>query len=230
MIAIKTDPLSRSMQDYLKMIYSQTREDHTTSTVSIAEALDVKPASVTHMLQKLDELEPRLVNYQKHHGVSLTAEGERVALEIIRRHRLLEQFLYEMMAYPWEKIHAEAEELEHAISPYFEERIAQMLNDPAFDPHGDPIPNRDLNLADERQLIPLARLRPGQKAVVSLIKNQDAGMLAYLSEAGIRPGTQVEVIQANPLDGSMQVAVGGQAQVFGQETVETILVEIEPNA
>ncbi len=153
-----------------------------------------------------------------------------MALEIIRRHRLLEQFLYEMMAYPWEKIHAEAEELEHAISPYFEERIAQMLNDPAFDPHGDPIPTRDLSLADERQLIALGSLRPGQKGSVSMIKNQDAGMLAYLSETGIRPGMLVEVIQANPLDGSMQVAVGGQARVFGQETVETILVEIEPNS
>ena len=226
MIALKIDPLSRSMQDYLKMIYSQTREDHTTSTVSIAEALDVKPASVTHMLQKLDELEPRLVDYQKHHGVSLTPDGERVALEIIRRHRLLEQFLYEMLAYPWEKIHAEAEELEHAISPYFEERIAQMLNDPAFDPHGDPIPNRELNLADERRLVPLGHLQPGQKGTVSMIKNQDAGMLVFLSETGIHPGTSIEVIQHNPMDGSMQVKIAGQNQVFGKTTVETILVEM----
>lgn len=171
------------MQDYLKMIYSQTREDHTTSTVSMAEALDVKPAFVTYMLQK-------------------------------------------MLAYPWEKIHAEAEVLEHAISPYFEARIAQMLNDPAFDPHGDPIPNRELSLVDERRLVPLGRLQPGQKGTVSMIKNQDAGMLVFLGETGIHPDTSIEVIQHNPMDGSMQVKISGQDQVFGKTTVETILVEM----
>ena len=162
MFSPKENILSHAVQDYLKTIYIQTRGGQPTSMVALAEALDVRPASVTNMIQKLAETQPHLVNYLKHHGVTLTGEGERVALEIIRRHRLLEQFLFQMLEYPLEKIHAEAEELEHAISPYFEERIARILNDPAFDPHGDPIPDRELNITDRRKLAALSRLQPGR--------------------------------------------------------------------
>ena len=157
MVSQREDPYSRSVQDYLKVIYSHTRENNSVSTVGLAVALDVKPASVTNMLQKIDEFQPRLVNYQKHRGVSLTANGEKEALRIIRRHRLIEQFLFEVLGYSWDKVHSEAEELEHVISPYFEDRLAIFLGEPAFDPHGEPIPNRDLEVErDEIDHSPLA--------------------------------------------------------------------------
>ena len=228
MLNLADDALSHSVQDYLKMIYVQTRDDQPTSTVALAEALDIRPASVTNMLQKLAETQPNLVVYRKHRGVSLTAEGEKAALQIIRRHRLLEQFLYQMLDYPLEKIHAEAEELEHAISPYFAERIAQLLNDPAFDPHGDPIPDRDLNVSDLRSLTLLSDLRPGEQGVVRLITNQNPELLIYLKAIGICPGTVLKVIQLNPIDGTQQIEIleSAQTQVLGKTTGAFIQVEI----
>lgn len=222
--------LSASAQDYLKAIYLQTRNGQPTSTVALAEALDIRPASVTNMLQKLAENQPDIVIYRKHHGVALTPEGEKAALQIIRRHRLIEQFLYQLLEYPLDKIHEEAEELEHVVSPYFVERIAQLLHDPAFDPHGDPIPDRDLNLSDSRALAPLAKLHPGEKGVVRLITNQNADLLIYLRGIGIYPGAELQLIQQNPIDGTQQVAIleTGQAQVLGKVTCESIQVERLP--
>jgi DtxR family Mn-dependent transcriptional regulator len=224
------DPLSHSVQDYLKMIYVQTRAGQPTSTVALAEALDIRPASVTNMLQKLAETQPSLITYRKHHGVGLTPEGEKAALQIIRRHRLLEQFLYQMLEYPLERIHAEAEELEHVISPFFTERIAQLLHDPAFDPHGDPIPDRDLNLADLRVLSLLADLRPGQGGIVRQITNQNPELLEYLRSVGVSPGSGLKVVQLNLFDGTQQVEIlgTGQTQVFGQAIAANIQVEVAP--
>ena len=228
MLNLADDALSHSVQDYLKMIYVQTRDDQPTSTVALAEALDIRSASVTNMLQKLADTQPNLVVYRKHRGVSLTPEGEKAALQIIRRHRLLEQFLYQMLDYPLEKIHAEAEELEHAISPYFAERIAQLLHDPAFDPHGDPIPDRDLNVSDPRSLTLLSDLRPGEQGVVRLITNQNPELLIYLKAIGICPGTVLKVIQLNPIDGTQQIEIleSAQTQVLGKTTGAFIQVEI----
>jgi DtxR family transcriptional regulator, Mn-dependent transcriptional regulator len=222
------DALSHSVQDYLKMIYVQTRGGQPTRTGALAEALDIRPASVTNMLQKLAETQPNLVSYRKHHGVSLTPEGEKAALQIIRRHRLLEQFLYQTLEYPLEKIHAEAEELEHAISPFFAERIAQLLHDPAFDPHGDPIPDRDLNLIDSRTLAQLSDLRPGESGVVRLITNQNPELLVYLQTIGVCPGTALKIIQLNPIDGTQQIEIleNGQTQVLGKIIGESIQVEV----
>jgi DtxR family Mn-dependent transcriptional regulator len=229
MINLADDVLSHSVQDYLKVIYVQTRGGQPTSTVALAAALDIRPASVTNMLQKLADTQPHLVVYRKHHGVTLTPEGEKAALQIIRRHRLLEQFLYQMLEYPLEKIHAEAEELEHAISPFFAERIAQLLHDPAFDPHGDPIPDRDLNLTDARALVRLSDLRPGESGVVRLITNQNPELLIYLQTIGVSPGTQLQMTQVNPMDGTQQVLIleNGQTQVFGKATGESIHVEVD---
>ncbi len=222
-----SEPLSQSVQDYLKMIYVQTRSGQPTSTVALAAALDIRAASVTNMLQKLAENEPQMVNYRKHHGVMLTPAGERAALQIIRRHRLLEQFLYQMLEYPLEKIHAEAEELEHVISPYFAERIAQLLHDPAFDPHGDPIPDRDLNLTDSRNLILLSQLQPGEQGVVRLITDQSADLLGYLKAIGVCPGTLLRILQLNPIDGTQQIQIleSGRTQVLGKAIGASIRVE-----
>jgi DtxR family transcriptional regulator, Mn-dependent transcriptional regulator len=224
------DDLSHSVQDYLKVIYLQTRSGQPTSTVALAGALDIRSASVTNMLQKLAETQPNLVIYRKHHGVLLTPEGEKAALQIIRRHRLLELFLYKILEYPLEKIHAEAEELEHVVSPFFVERIAQLLQNPAYDPHGDPIPDRDLILSDPRALALLSDLHPGEEGVVRLITNQDPDLLMYLDSIKICPGAKLKIVQLNPIDGTQQVEVldSGQIQVIGKAISENIQVERKP--
>lgn len=223
------DTLSRSSQDYVKAIYNLTREGEPTNTVALAEILEVKPASVTNMLQKLDESEPRLVNYQKHHGVSLTKEGERAALQLIRRHRLIEQFLHQVLGYSWDKVHPEAEVLEHAISPYFEEKVAEYLGDPQFDPHGDPIPSQSLSMAKEGPLALLSELEPGEQAVVHRVRDQSSDLLLYLGEIGLLPGRQVRVLQRNPFDGAMQVAIEEKTEhpILSRMTSQQVLVEMQ---
>ncbi len=222
------DGLSRSVQDYLKVIYAQTRDGQPTTTLRLAEALEVAPASVSNMLQKLDGSHPRMVDYRKHRGVSLTPEGQQAALKIIRRHRLLEQFLYQVLGYPWERIHAEAEELEHVISPYFEERLAKLLGEPAFDPHGEPIPDRELLMTEHAELVRLADLQPGQRGVVRQVSAERDDLLAYLGSVGVHPGAPVEVVQRNPFDGALSVKVGGGEQVvFSQAISRSIQIALE---
>lgn len=220
--------LSRSEQDYLKAIYAQTRNDQPTSTVALAAALGIRAASVTNMLQKLANSRPDLLIYRKRYGVSLTAQGEKAALEIIRRHRLLEQFLYETLGYPLEKIHADAEALEHAVSDFFIDRLAAFLKHPIFDPHGDPIPGSDLRLDDPRRLAPLTGLRAGQRGVARLFANQNPETLRYLHAIGVCPGAEVRVLQTNPLDGALQVEVAAtrQTHVLGEQIAGSIQVEL----
>ena len=228
MEAPTVDRLSRSVQDYLKTIYTLTRQERTTNTVKLADALDVAPASVSNMLQRLDEGQPRLVEYHKHHGVTLTNEGEQAALRVIRRHRLLEQFLFEVLGYPWDKVHAEAEELEHSITPYFEDRLAHLLGEPTFDPHGDPIPDRALVFPVRAGLAALTALNVGQAGVVRQVTAKPAEILAYLGQAGLHPGVQVRVVQRNPVDGALRVSISGQVedQVLSPLIADTILVQI----
>jgi DtxR family Mn-dependent transcriptional regulator len=226
MVSQREDPYSRSVQDYLKVIYSHTRENNSVSTVGLAVALDVKPASVTNMLQKMDEFQPRLVNYQKHRGVSLTANGEKEALRIIRRHRLIEQFLFEVLGYSWDKVHSEAEELEHVISPYFEDRLAIFLGEPAFDPHGEPIPNRALEVELDESIIPLSQLTVGQVAVVRRVNAGPQELLAYLDEIDLRPGREVQVLERNPIDGTMRALIGSKERFFGSSITEAVFVSL----
>ncbi len=227
MSAPSVDQLSRSVQDYLKTIYALTRSETSTNTVKLADALGVAPASVSNMLQKLDEGDPPMVEYHKHRGVALTAEGEQAALRVIRRHRLLEQFLFEVLGYPWDQVHAEAEELEHVISPYFEDRLAEFLGEPAFDPHGDPIPNRALVMTTYPGLIPLGNLGVGQSGKVRQVTNKRPEILAYLGQVGIGLGTVVRVAQRNPVDGALRLAVAGQSedQVLSILIADSIFVQ-----
>lgn len=222
------DNLTTSEQTYLKTIYTQTRNFQPTSTLALAEALNIRPASVTNMLQKLENSHPDFVTYRKHYGISLTAEGEKAALRIIRRHRLIEQFLYQILEYPMDKIHQEAEVLEHAVSPYFIDRIAQLLDEPAFDPHGHPIPNSNLILEDSRKLVLLLDLHPGDNGIVRQISDQDHDLLIFLRSIGIYPGAEIKVMQVNPVDGTQQVMLvdGKQTQVLGKSIGSSIQVEI----
>ena len=136
----RNNHLSAPIEDYLKAIYELTQEQDRASTNEIAEQMGVTPASATGMMQRLATADPPLVDYQKHRGVALTEQGKRNALEVIRHHRLLETFLQEKLGYTWDEVHADADRLEHVISEELEERISQTLGDPAYDPHGEPIP------------------------------------------------------------------------------------------
>lgn len=220
--------LSSSVEDYLKAIYLQTREGKPTTTLALAETLNVRSASVTNMLQRLSEGQQGLIHYRKRYGVSLTPEGEKAALQIIRRHRLLEQFLYQVLGYPLEEVHQEAEKLEHVVSPLFIESIVRLMQNPVYDPHGHPIPDPDLVMSDARKLRRLSDLNEGDKAVVRKLSDQDRDMLTFLLTVGITPGVEIVVIQKNPLDGSLQFQIKGSelSQVLGEATCASIQVEM----
>lgn len=219
--------VTHAIEDYLKVIYSLTASRERASTNQIADALDVKPASVTGMVKKLSQVTPPLVDYQKHYGVALTPEGEKVALETIRHHRLLETFLYETLGFDWDTVHDEADRLEHVISEEFEERIAQALGDPTHDPHGDPIPTRDLKMPSQATTR-LSDLRPGQQAIVKRVRDTDPELLRYLSERGILPGVCIDVTGYSPFDDNLSIRIQDQLDfiVLGIRITRQIFVEV----
>ena len=219
------DHLTHNIEDYLKTIYELSAAGERASTNQIAEALDVTPASVTGMLRKLAETDPPLVEYQRHRGVRLTDDGEQVALEILRHHRLLEMYLHQILGFEWDEVHAEADRLEHVISEALEERMAQALGDPSHDPHGAPIPTRDLRMPETSHLS-LYDLRPAQSAVVRRIATQDPGLLRYLSDLGLRPGARLAVAAYSPFDHNIHLNIAGRPTVvLGPEITRKIFVE-----
>lgn len=219
-------PLTRSDGDYLKAIYRLTRSEPRVSTQALGEFLQVKPASVTGKLQKLSRQDPTPIIYHKHHGASLTADGERHALRIIRRHRLLELFLVKYLGYAWEDVHCEADELEHVISQAFEDRLAHLLGQPEFDPHGDPIPGPDLELAQTPDLN-LEQVSPGKDCIVRRVDSCQGEVLVYLGALGILPGVCLRVLEHNPLDHTTRLVIGeaGTEAVLGKRLLEAIYIE-----
>ena len=222
--------LTQSIQDYLKTIYDLTRTVERASTNKIAKAMGVKPASVTGMIQKMTKSESPLVDYKKHQGVVLTPHGEKLALEVIRHHRLLETFLHETLSYEWDAVHDEACRLEHVISEQFEETIDQILGNPTFDPHGDPIPDRNL-VMPACTTTSLEMLQPGQQATIQRVRDSDPDLLRYLADSGLFPGVQVTLLDCSPFDGnlSLQVARREQSIVLGPSVAEQIFIEIIAN-
>lgn len=218
---------SRSVADYLKAIYDLTIQQKQTSTLALAESLEVAPSSVTSMLKKLARQDPPLVVYQKSYGVALTEEGERAALGLIRRHRLIEEFLYRILGYEWESIHPEADELEHVISARFEDGLAKLLGEPLFDPHGDPIPTRDLTYP-LNQTIPINDLPAHVKAIIRRVHSSQKELLAHLGENGIKPGAQIEVLSRNPFDQTLQIMIAEKSENYaiGSEICNHIYVEV----
>ncbi|MBB6645789.1 metal-dependent transcriptional regulator [Halobellus ruber] len=209
--------LSDVMEDYLKTIYRiQARSDPPVSTSAIADALDKTPASVTSMVGTLEDR--GLVTHQKYKGVELTAEGERVALEVVRHHRLLEAYLAEHLDYSWSEVHDEADALEHHISEEFERRVAAVLDDPAVDPHGDPIPSADLAPPDDDETTPLSTREVGDCVVVARVNDRNREDLEYLKDAGITPGTTLEIADVAPF-GMVTVRVDGDAEQSLPESV-----------
>jgi DtxR family transcriptional regulator, Mn-dependent transcriptional regulator len=206
--------LSISIQDYLKNIYELTENGESASTTALAKKLNVSAPSVTGMIQKLASADPALVEYQKHQGVTLTREGKKVALEVIRHHRLLEAWLVQTLGYSWDEVHEEAEKLEHVISEDFEGRIAAAMGHPGRDPHGELIPTADLKMPSDDST-PLSVLRPGQSAIVQSVKAADSDLLRYLSGLGLVPGTEIEVREYSPFDHNLTVKVGRKIIVLG---------------
>src|SRR5262245_46925681 len=178
-------PLSQTSEDYLKEIYKLEIEHGRASTSALAERLGVSPPSVTSMLKKLASL--RLVEHEPYRGVTLTTTGRKAAIEVIRHHRLLEQYLAETLGMPIDEVHAEADRLEHALSEELEARIDASLGYPTHDPHGDPIPDAALNVGEDR-LRPLHALSPGERSTVRRVPD-DTGLLRYLVELRLLPGT-----------------------------------------
>ncbi len=219
--------LTRVIEDYLKTIYELTRSNERATTNQIADRMGVTPASVTNMIQKLAATDPPLLDYSKHRGVQLTPEGERAALEIIRHHRLLEMFLHQTLGYSWDEVHEEAERLEHVISEEMEERIAVSLGDPQHDPHGDPIPSRDLQMPESTD-VTLSQLRPFQKAQVMRVSDSDPDLQRYLSEMGVEPAARLEILGYSNFDNNLQVQVTGEDApvVLGARVTSQIFVQI----
>ena len=200
------DKMSQNIQDYLKQIYELTRSGGSASTSQLAEALGISSASVTNMIQKLSMTKPPYVIYKKHHGVRLTEEGALAALKIVRRHRLIEHYLVKSLGYSWDEVHAEAEILEHAMSPLLEERIDSALGHPEFDPHGDPIPDANLNLPVVDQ-ISLSHLEEGKSGWVFRVPHEDPEILRYLGKCGLRPGAHIMLIARTPYDQTMRIKI-----------------------
>jgi DtxR family Mn-dependent transcriptional regulator len=198
---------SESVEDYLKAIYEiESSGDHARTSI-LAEKLEVSAASVSEMLKRLSRMTPRLVSYAHHRGVRLTAAGEKVALSVIRRHRLLETFLHDVLEFSWDEIHDEADRLEHYISERLTDRLAAHLGHPIKDPHGDPIPRANGLVASETRLV-LSKISEGQSARIARVHHSDSLLLKYLDQKGVRPLVIVTMVEKAPLGGPITILVG----------------------
>ena len=217
---------SSVMEDYLKAIFTlEETEDPPIAPSRIAERLDVTTPTVTSMMETLEE--EGLVDREKYAGVTLTEEGETVALEILRHHRLIEAFLAEHLDYEWSEVHDEAEVLEHHISEDFERRVAKRLDHPSTDPHGDPIPGSDLEPVDD-DTSPLSAFGPGDRVEIRRVRDEDPEILNHLAEVGIEPGTTVKVGDITPLDVYV-VTVEGSTCHLPRETANALQVTEAPD-
>jgi DtxR family Mn-dependent transcriptional regulator len=216
--------MSSAIEDYAKAIYAlQSRDDEPVSTNALAERLGVTAASASGMVKRLCEL--GLVDHAPYRGVTLTEDGRRVALEVMRHHRLLELYLVQSLGVPWDRVHAEAEVLEHVLSEELEELIAVKLGDPTHDPHGDPIPTRDLEI-EEVPTQTLQSLAGGARGTFSRVSDSDPDMLRFLAERGIAPGDTFEVIEKQPFDGPLFVRFGDEVHVLGGDLAKAMRVEV----
>jgi DtxR family Mn-dependent transcriptional regulator len=212
-------------ENYAKALYElQARGETPVGTKAVAERLGVTPASASGMLKRLADA--RLVSYEAYHGARLTPEGERIALEVIRHHRLIELFLAEVLDMPWDRVHSEAEVLEHHISEELEELIAAKLGQPAIDPHGDPIPDRDLEITAQDS-VPLSELEPGEHGVFARVSDSDSSMLRFLAEREIQPGDRLLVSSREPFGGPLMVEIAGRTHPLGAQLAESIRVRRE---
>ena len=213
----------QAVEDYLKMIYLLEQDESPVRTSRLAEACQVRPASVTNMVKRLYDRD--LVHYRKHYGVTLTEEGLAVALEMLRHHRLLELYLTQELGFGWDEVHEEADALEHVISEKFAERIAALLDHPQFDPHGKPIPARDGTMT-QVNCQPLTHLAEGDGGIVSRIDDDtNSELLRYLDQLGLVSGTSIKVTNAAPFDGPITAQVNNETIVVGYKAAATVHIK-----
>jgi DtxR family Mn-dependent transcriptional regulator len=216
------DLISASVQDYAKAVYAlEVRAGGAVSTNDLAERLGVTPGSVSAMVRKLSDV--GLLEHEPYRGVRLTTQGRQVALEVLRHHRLLELFLAEELGMPWDRVHAEAEVLEHVLSDELEQLIAARLGDPTVDPHGDPIPTPGFEI-DERPTRSLDELAPGAAGRFVRVSDSDPEMLRYLAALGISLGDRLEVTGRQPFGGPVFVRIGGREQALGGELARAMRI------
>ncbi len=221
-----TAEFSSAIQDYAKAIFALQEElGGPVHTTALAGRLGVTVASASGMVRRLHE--QRLVAHEPYKGIELTAEGRRVALEVLRHHRLLETYLAESLGVPWDRVHDEAEVLEHALSDDLEALIDDKLGHPTHDPHGDPIPSADLVL-EQRHCECLAALEAGATGVLARVSDAEPEMLRYLAERGIAPGARFEVLERQPFDGPSFVRFGDEVHVLGGALARAMSVERDP--
>lgn len=221
----QSPPLSRSVEDYLKAIYSLMEREDSASTSSIAGVLDVQPASVSGMVKRLAE--SGLVEHVPYRGVRLTETGSREALRIVRRHRVLESYLAARLGYSWDDIHEEAERLEHAASDKLIDRMAEALEDPRHDPHGSPIPTRAGEIEMTRYPT-LAEVEAGDQVEIRAVHDEDAERLRYMESQGLLPGAVLTVEERAPFDGPVTVRVGSESELraIGFDLARRIFVSV----
>jgi DtxR family Mn-dependent transcriptional regulator len=213
---------SESIEDYIKAIFQLGKNGDLVQTSAIADRLEVRPASVSNMMRRLATL--GFLVHEPYHGVKLTKEGELLARRMVRRHRLIERFLVEVLDYPWDKVHEEAERLEHAVSPRFMDRLDKLLENPSTDPHGAPIPASDGTM-DESAHPALVELRAGDTACVRRVRDGDGDLLRQFGQLGIRPDALIEVLEANDEEGTMVLRVGGKLRRLDHAAASGVFVE-----
>ncbi len=213
--------LSQSAQDYLKTIFELRQTSERVTTNALAETLGVAAASVTGMIKKLAEM--KLVEHTPYQGVSLTASGEKMALAIVRHHRLIELYLTESMGYSWDKVHEEADRLEHAISEEFADKISSLLGDPKVDPHGDPIPSKDGTIA-AFSMHTLDDAADGQTVRIERVRDEVSETLRHIATLGLLPGTVITVLR-NPTENTLMVAFAhGKQEAVTRDIARSIFV------
>jgi len=228
--------LTHTEENYLKAALQISIKDETewVSTGRLSTHLDVSPGTVTSMLQSLakpkpmdGETRPPLVDYKPRGGVRLTEEGRRLALRMLRRHRLIEQFLVKTLGLTWDRVHEEAEHMEHAVSDFLIDRIDKFLGHPAADPHGDPIPTADGKMRiDRTTAVPLTSCPPGSRILLVHVVNQGADFLRYLSETGLKLGVEGIVQESNPAAGVVKTLIDGREISMSHTVAESLLVEV----
>lgn len=221
--AKSTPELTAPVEDYLKAIYDLERSGEAAETNAIARRLRIAPASVSGMVRRLAR--QGLITHERYHGARLTAAGRRAALKTIRRHRVIEAYLTSALGYSWDRVHDEAERLEHAASDELIDKMAKAIGEPETDPHGAPIPTREGTLR-ETPVVTLASLAAGASARVELVSDESAERLRYLAELGIVPGASVKVIARAPFDGPIALKVGDAKRTIGPELASQILVAV----
>jgi len=218
-------PLTRSVEDYLKSIYHLTSQGGFATTSDIAGMLEIAPPSVSGMMKRLSET--GLIEHVPYRGVQLTPQGRRAALQMIRRHRILEVYLTQQLGYDWGDVHDEAERLEHAVSEKLIDRMAGALGEPRYDPHGAPIPTAAGEI-EEAELITLADARVGAELALRQVGDEDPARLRYLAEQGLLPGTRMAVVDRQPFNGPTTVKIGAETRVVGKDLAAMLWCEEVP--